>query len=452
MNKADLCINHTLGTVYGWTSDESQLFHRRSESPPGKNSQVFEILVTYVDPPGNSARELEAYAAMNIDDHTTSICSFTVDSKTYVWYNNPWGWEMDFDHYLHRPDPPIFDFHDSGVADLKRRDLDAPEESQAGLFILNAGRIYPTFFPPERVREFRAWTRGLDIRHPMCVLQALKIIFDAQHLEVLHPMDTMPRKGPQSGDGVDRDIPLKCNIGACSLWTQMYLMKVDDIIGGEMDKRKRDASAILYHVKNTLNSETLHGVEPDRALIARGAQEHKYSVEALLTLVYDVIPDKDKIPDSPHMTRKRRRSHINTSWHDKVFRKLVAMVQIVEKEKEALSENKIIAGYIEGFAIVSGEDEKNKGQTYLDKTGHIATFVYQNELAELGFLKYFVEALKLLVTCKHSDDPENDEIDRLRDAEIGLGLGTRSMRRRNDHILRDTHPKLFGYNLASDRN
>lgn len=450
MNKADLCINHTVGTVYGWTSDESQRFSRRSVSPPGKNSQVFEILVTYVDPPATDARELEAYSAMNIDGHTTSILSFTVDSKTYVWYNNPWGWESDSKHYDHKPDPATFEFDDSDAADLKRRDLDVPEETQADLFILNAGRIYPRFFPPERVREFRAWTRGLDIRHPMCVLQALKLIFDAHHLEVLHPMDTMPRKGPQRGDGVDRDIPLKSEVGACSLWTEMYLMKVDDIVGGEMDKRKRDASAILYHVKNTLNSEALHGGESDRALIARGVQERKYGVQAMLALVYDVIPGKNEIPDSPQMTRKRRRSHINTSWHGKVFRKLDAIIEIVEREKESLSRHKIVAGYIEGFAIVSGADETNNGQTYLDKTGHMATFVYQNELAERRFLKYFVEALKLLITCKHNDDPENDEIDRLHHAEIGVGLSTRSVRKRNDHIIRETHPKLFGYNLASD--
>ena len=489
MNKADVCINHTIAHSYGSHNDWGQHFVRNMIPRPGINSLSFEKLLSYLDPPADDDKSVESFFAANIQRHGTSIHSFVKDSKRYVWYNNPWGFNGDKKYHNYSPWPRDFyqvGIDDSSVNDLKRRGLKIPlhlKLTYAEVFKMNALRVLEQaeFMDGEfgygLIDKFRSWdklkrgdSKSIGHSHPMGVLYFLKLIFHADHLEVLHPSETMPAIGPQNrGEGLDDDVPCSAQHGACALWTSMYVEKVRDIIGSRVSNAR--AETLVHLVKTSLTKNSLFGSYKDatslRFMMARGVDDREYSMKALMSLVYDVIPEKEFILGSHPNTRKRKLSSVSTGWHSNVFRKLGRLVEILEREhkthgkveddgtgvtmtKKFLKadtkyEDKIIAGFIETLAIVSGEDETNKGLTYLDKTGFIAAFVVHNRMGDLGYLQLFVDAAKFLISCKHNDDPENADTPR---AEYSGRAPTRSARERHDRILRDTHSELFKYNLA----
>lgn len=480
MNKADVCINHTTAVRYGYSSKKYMKMDKSLEYNPGKNSPSFDKLLSYLDPPTTiDESSLEYFPVDNVVGHITSMYSFVRDSKRYVWYYNSWG-HRDEIPYLEDSMAEV-DFTDGSVEDLKRQGLTVPDEiGFYSLFDFNAHRVFRYIHGHGLYRsvidKYRSWNKGEGFsgyeHHPMKLLYLLKILTNADHLEILHPNDTMPPKGPQTTDGVDEDLPnIGDRVGACGLWTCMYSAKVDDIIGGQLRNPRRDTGSILRTIKESLNSKSLHGkVNKDvsrRSVLARGVDDFQFSIQAMLALVYDVIPEKDSVGGST-VTRKRKKTGWQ-GWHTMVFRKLDELVKIIEVELQKVNETtytassveeaniltkklisqveySIIAGYIETFAIVSGEDETNNGLTYLDKTAHIATFVSKNDLVSVHELRQFVDATKFLIACKHNDDPENSDIPRKTYAK--LTAPTRSTRGDHDRILRDTHPKLFKYNLA----
>lgn len=482
MHKADVCINHAIGTKYGTHTVQMQRYLRKMAFiPKGKNSRSFDKLLSYLEPPTDNDDPVETFFAGNVQRHGTLIASFVKDSKRYVWYNNPWGFDADLEYHQGEEGMEWSeDFKDNTVQDLKRQNLTVPKVgtethsyNYSELYFLNAHRVtqfidYSISADQRRevMSKFHLWNKPrIPTVHPMSVMYFLKILFNADHLVILHPIDTMPLHGPQTSDGVDQDLPNIGSRGACSLWLSMYAAKVHDVIGTRLSNTMNPVNTLLRHVKTTLASESLHGkVENDwekRSAIARGVDDREYSLKALLALVYDVIPEKNSF-------RKRKRTHLSTSWHDRVFRKLDTLLVIEEREYEkvrgkkensepdggvtvldhfkvnAEEEDVIIAGYIETLAIISNEDETNSGLTYLDKTGHVAAFVARNRLHSLHFLMDFVDATKFLISCKHNDDPEIGASRRTYD----LLSGTRLVKERHDRILRDTHPKLFGYSLA----
>lgn len=480
MNKADVCINHTIATTYGYWNYKDQQFVGKMVPKPGNNSLSFEKLLSYLDPPtDDESYSVESFFAANIQCHATSIHSFVKDSKRYVWYNNPWGFTGDKKYHNRLPWPRYFDLKDASIEDLKRRDLRVPvgeKFTYAELFELNAFRVldYVEFMDGEGgyglKDKWRAWNKPyVSYVHPMSVLYFLKLIFNADHLQVLHPSDTMPDDGPQreDGEGIDRDLACVAEHGACSLWTSMYVAKVRDVIGSRVENMR--AETLVHIVKNSLTKKALHGEYREdtdvRSTMARGVDDREYGMKALMALVYDVIPEKSFIQGSHYATRKRKLSFVSTGWHSKVFRKLANLVKILEREHKAHGktrndgtgvespsrfkkadfgyEDKIIAGFVETLAIVSGEDETNK--VNLAKTGYIAAFVVQNRIGDLEQLRYFVDATSFLISCKHNDDPENATTPR---ETYSTPAPTRSAIDRHDRILRDTHEALFGYNLV----
>lgn len=482
MNKADVCINHAIGTKYGSTGvNIKRYFCKMALIPNGKNSRSFDKLLSYLELPTDNDDRVETFFGANIQGHATTIASFVKDSKRYVWYNNPWGFNSDLEYHQDQEGLEWSDyFKDDSVYDLKRQNLTVPKagtetysSNYSKLYFLNAHRVFQftdhsnADKQREAIRKFQIWNKPrIPYVHPMSVMYYLKILFSADHLIVLHPRDTMSLSGPQVGDGVDKDLQNIGHYGACSLWSSMYAAKVHDVIGATIDESS-DVRTLLRHVKTTLASKSLHGnVENDwekRSAIARGVFDRDYSMSALLALVYDVIPEKNIMEN----LRKRKRTNLSTGWHDKVFRKLDTMLVIEEREYKKMhgekeysdmyevmkrdrfkvnteEEDMIIAGFIETLAIVSNEDETNSGLTYLDKTGHVAAFVARNRIGFLTDLRDFVDATKFLISCKHNDDPENGASRRVYDSL----LPTRLVKERHDRILRDTHPKLFGYSLG----
>lgn len=356
--------------------------------PKGKNSRSFDKLLSYLEPPMGNDHLVETFFAANVQQHATTIASFVKDSKRYVWYNNPWGLNGDLKYHQDQEAVEWWeDFKDNSVQDLKRQNLTVPKVgtetysyNYSELYFLNAHRVtqfieYSISADQRRevMSKFHSWNKPVRIPavHPMSVMYFLKMLFKADHLIILHPSDTMPLRGPQNGDGVDKDLPSVGSFGACSLWASMYVAKVHEVIGVRLGNTRRDVNTLLHHVKTTLASKSLHGeIESDwekRSVIARAVDDGEYSFKALLALVYDVIPEKNMMDN----LRKRKRSHLFTSWHDRVFRKLDTLLVIEERENKkvhgkkknseeddgvfthdrfqvnAEEEDMIVAGYIE---------------------------------------------------------------------------------------------------------
>lgn len=63
-------------------------------TPPGILRSLYDHMVgsTYINHPDS---ELYSYHAGNISGRSTRLCSHKNRGKTYVWYDNPWGYDDD---------------------------------------------------------------------------------------------------------------------------------------------------------------------------------------------------------------------------------------------------------------------------------------------------------------------------------------------------------------------
>lgn len=440
LHMADLCINHALGVTFAYNSPTYRKFQRDVHlRPAGSNSYVLDHFLDYLEPPpapGDIA--VHSFYSRNIKRHSCSISSFVKDSKRYVWYNNPWGFEVDAKHLLKEralPVPVDVPFRDKTIQDLFRKNIILKElvgvheedlirmniQRITDFVIAQGGAFYDTFFNkvydwmnPKRPFSFRWWwNKEWDGNfHVMTLLFFLKTLAGAEHLEVLHPRDTMPSVGPQTSDGICTEVLGNGGVGACSLWTVLYVSKVKEMLGSQLlDPKRNSIASLVYTVKTTLTSELLGGEKTPRDAVARmmgmfGMQE---DLKSIMSTIYDMIPDR-----RDRMKVERRAVFLDLDRIEELVR--VNLREAISKEctaAQAASYNanldnvrcyEAVAGFLEAATVVASVAEKRNADEFKEKLRIIIMFtVRHHKVGNIHFLKQFIKALKTMIKCKHDE-------------------------------------------------
>lgn len=224
LSDEDLCIGHSMSLTYG-----AFLYKLKnmviSEYP---FQDVYKCMLR-ASRPGFEKNQLFSFKLNNIPRHATSIHLYKTNSKTYIWYTNPWGFEGD----LRRNE------RDRGVFSLNYPDtqhstwenvLDSMTTSGDIREISLAVEAYALINEQDISRMMTNWARGATRDHIISTIYLLKLIIEKREhshnlFEILHPTESMPAVGVQvRNDGV-YEVIQKCNmkLGACSVWSELYI-------------------------------------------------------------------------------------------------------------------------------------------------------------------------------------------------------------------------------------
>lgn len=475
LHKADVCLNHTLALVVGHSIPDNDGCAK--DTPTIGLCKIYTKLLSFLEPPSQEDKYFESSHVHNISGHNTSISSLVKGGKRYVWYNNSNGYGPDTygtppeflpSHTLE--EEPLYEFIGtttrelyvgSQIEDIK---LNVPASLQDKLTesiklkllgrrlhhmmanlknrggrhaVLHADIMrswtlwsYPNgdFNAPHSIigcnmigPRSKAFFIGktephLPVLHIMGILQLLKLMSNSEHLVVVHPYDSMHLFGPQYGSSTDAETDEMMegtSIGACVLWSALYMRKARQETAEWLENPVQNESEILEIIKNTLPSDPLDG-EPNKQLyLAKSMQEVGGQKEwkTILSAVYDMIPGIE--PGASEGSR------LKTSWHNLVLYKLDQIETFVDgkffemfgydlpEDTMTRLEPVCVAAFIEGIYIVSSAEARTH-PTYLEYVGRIAAFVVENHMNNFHNVQFFIKMLKLLMACKHDESVTDD--------------------------------------------
>lgn len=482
LNKADLCVNHALSVNLGFMLGEGE--EDRIEVASVGPSKIFTKFLDYVEPPGPEEKGVESFQAGALAGHACTISSVVNNGKRYVWWMNPWGAYADWHRWgkIKNDDlsvPPGCDdiwkkVNASEIEDVKKNaDVsDSPLPEHVKIRVLGdrigsmVGKSRRRGFAEERradviCHKLSLWAVDgspqvnppLPDGHVMNTLQLLKLVTNAEHLVVIHPFRSMPPSGPQIDDGIDCDTRsvVGSGGGACVLWSNVYMKRVQRVMGEFLADRKpkRTEAALLELVTNVLTTNNLGGELHATQALANFVDLHGDKLEGwktLLSIVYDIIPEKTE----QQVTRFSTSTRFNSDWHAETMWKLRLVMHYIGKQlrkdgtKPATDMDlvpEVVAGFIESIFIVASAEARGQ-PAYTETVGHIATLVEKNRWNSLKLLGAFVNMLRFLISCKHNETiPANNEAER---RNFQLPTLTRAGRDRGQAFLKE-HAALYGY-------
>lgn len=482
LDKADLCVNHALSVKLGFMlgEEEEDRIVVASKGP----SKIFTKFLAYVEPPGPEEKGVESFFAGALRGHACTISSVVNNGKRYVWWMNPWGAHEDWYKWDEIKNDPLpvppgcndvwKKVNEAEIEDVKKNaDVsDSPLPEHVKIRTLHdrlgsmLGKSRGRGAAEERradviCHKFNLWAVDgsplinppLPEGHVMNTLQLLKLMTDAEHLVVIHPFRSMPGRGPQTDDGIDCDTRsvVGSGGGACVLWSNVYMKRVQRVMGEFLADRKpkRTEAALLELVTNVLTTNNLGGELHATQALANFMDLHGDRLEGwktILSIVYDIIPEKA----DQRVTRFSTSTRFNSDWHAEIMWKLRLVMHYIKKQVDKNGTRpatdmdlvpEVIAGYIESIFIVASAEARDQ-PAYTETVGHIATFVEKNRWNSLQFLNAFVNMLRFLVSCKHNETiPVNNEAER---RNFQLPTLTRTGRDRGQTFLKE-HAALYGY-------
>ena len=445
LHPREKCVNNIISFTEQYVTPE--LFELRIQSDLSKQCTIWTKFLEYLKPPKQDEVGVHVYPSPYIDGHATSLCDFVKGGKRYVWYHNPWGFSPDRRYVL---DPEDIDDHEIEIifSHFRRTSVeDNPDMEFLGRHLNPTTKLYINCMRLQilQKRDFEhkirdkvtAWQgkndRHVNSFHIMSALYTLKCLTNnSDHLEVIHPQDSMLPIGPQTSDGLSplfqehSFIPTVSEIGACTLWTSLYNAKVLSTIGDDLRKR-RNISYILETIRKRLTNNFLDGEKTVRLALAKFTsndsrgyieQDRKQVLKEVYTFVYQLIPRNDDSRLQEVGTRMKSKNPLWTSWHRKVFREIDNILnKVVDKTISDFNKDPRIlkdglntfvsAGFLEIFRILA----ERKGQIYMSvpMTKLILTMV--NKINKLGLNSYrrlcsFASGVTALILCKHEEEKD----------------------------------------------
>lgn len=472
LHKADVCLNHATSVSIGLD---------RYQHETSGFSEIWTQFLSFIESPNCNDRMVDSFSCNNITGHDCSISFCVMDSKTYVWYNNPEGYILDRNSKeftnVNVPNQECLDIAEaSEIEDIKKNCTvcnDVPMYEAEKIKVLgvrlysmlsnfrkrgegNANRIDDIF---ERLSTWRKLNqRDLPRYHVMSILQLLKLATNSEHLVVVHPADSMPEVGPQISDGIDDEtFDTMTAHGACSLWTKMYMRRVRRVITDFLERPgEQDESELLGIIEKVLTTDNLDGEDNDQLALAKYMDAiggHK-EWRMILSIVYDSIPDGVTVASKSLGTRSGR---LRSDWHVETLWKLDLVLKYVGEALDrkhgidGIDEWPVdvvcVAGFVEAiYAVASAEARAHPA--YLEETGNIASFIVKSRLHNWEGLRVFVNMLRMLISCKHDEGVQSGEGER---QIYPFPVVTRADRENGKTHLQQ-HAKIFGYGALDGSN
>lgn len=428
LEKSDRCLNHAIGVTMAYARQDYQRFaHSTGRKYKGNNSPLFNKLLGYMKPPTESSTSVESFPCENFHGHSTAMHSFVKDGKRYVWYTNPWGFELDLKRdnaaYSAEIIQQAQQFGDKTLRDITRQEMTSPlfeGKTNEVKTRINSFRVLAYGLRQSKKRSFQrlhvSLCPGHGVGHVFSLLVSLKILTKANHLVLLNPTESMPAEGPQVHDGVFDFLckHTQYSLGACSIWTSIYTKAMKRVITDQLSKR-RSATSILNTVRGKLASLRFlyDGEKTPQDTIAKIMIQSAdlQEVKGILAFVYDMIPEREDV--FSYTTRFSENNSALSSWHHEMFRRLDLVFGIVQNMYTAYAKDNSVtdidrvhgvhstAAMIEMVRIASSQVKRAEPK-FIDVTGRFALYVTSNKMDDVHTLKKFSGLIKLLCTCKHN--------------------------------------------------
>lgn len=479
LHKVDVCLNHATSVSVGLEryQDETSGF-----------SDIWTQFLHFIELPTSQDRYVQSFSCDNIKGHDCSISFCVMDSRTYVWYNNPHGYVLDRDANeftnINVPNQECLDEAEaSEIEDILKNfsvcnDLPMYEAEKIKVLGLRLNHMLSNFRKRGEVSANRvddiferlsAWRklnqRNLPQYHVMSILQLLKLATNSDHLVVVHPSDSMPEVGPQTEDGIDDETwETLTKHGACSLWTKMYMQRVRIVLTEFLERPgEQDEAELLNIIEQVLTTDNLDGEENEQLALAKymdAIGAHK-QWRMILSIVYDSIPDGVTVASKSLSTRSHKKNRLHSDWHVETLWKLDLVLEYVGEALDrkhgvdGIDEWPVdvvcVAGFVEAiYAVASVEARAHP--TYLEETAHIASFIVKSRLHNWNGLRVFVNMLRMLISCKHDEGVQSHENDEEPERQsYPLPVLTRADRENGKTHLQQ-HAKIFGYGALDGSN
>lgn len=275
LSDEDLCIGHSMSMTYG--SYMNKLKNVVKSPYPIKD--IYECMLRATRA-GFDHDQLFSFHLNNIRQHATYMYLYKTDSKTYIWYTNPWGHKQDLkqnerDRRVFRLDDPYTQH--STWHDVLHSMSTSANSRKIGLAV----EAYALVHEPDFFRMMANWAPGAR-DHIITTIYLLKLIVEKRNgghtvFEILHPTQSMPAKGAQAQGNSSYEITKQCDmkLGACTVWSELYkdwaTVVLQSVQGDEKGVRR-----VIYE---TLPANVRMSVKEVRYVLGK-YYFHKFAAEA----------------------------------------------------------------------------------------------------------------------------------------------------------------------------
>lgn len=453
LHPRERCVNNIISFTEQYVTPE--FFELKMQGYLKKKCTTWTKFTEWLKPPKQDEIGVDVFPSTYIAGHSTSLCMFVKGGKRYVWYHNPWGFAEDRKHVMGYEDIDENDrdkinslFRRTSADDNPDMDFLGKELSPADKLCVHATRLFLLKKMHQRGEskgeiddKVATWRgngdRQINVCHIMSLLYTLKCLTNSNHLEVIHPQDSMLPSGPQINDGISplggETISTTTATGACTLWTSLYNAKVFSTVGEDLRKR-RSIAYILETIKKRVTHNFLGGEKTARLALAKFTNndsggyidaKRKEDLKEVYTHVYRFIPRNDSLLFPP---RTRTGTYPWSPWHRRVFRdmdKILAKVagksqshfgvDITTKKDD--TNNFVSTGYLEVFRILA---ESENSVTIPVETSMLIMYlmrkIRQHKLHSYRGLENFLAGVTAIIVCKHEE--EQDSVSRPEDPYV----------------------------------
>lgn len=298
---AQVCVGHTLAVGRGYRMQNEVTWDFKMKYDPNGLRRINNLIAN--DTPEIGGFQTVELRDENIPGHACALYIFKTETTTYLWYNNPWGFEKDNIYLLkqskqfdtdHRAKKwydwigfyqsefgtvqPFMTQEVPQLTDSERRIYDA--RNLASSMRTEDGKFpaeYMAWEVEERVHVTRAKKVSLCPEHVLSVIFLLKLKHGKRHIKVFHPSVSMKFSGPQDffQDGLELDNPFMMhvseieNIGACAVWEELYSIHASLLIKEALRENGTIGDAKMRKILVTLKRNQLLGEDQARQTLGK---------------------------------------------------------------------------------------------------------------------------------------------------------------------------------------
>lgn len=410
-----VCVGHVLSMVVG------QCILRHN---PHLILNNFLRFVKDDSPGGAHTNKLQYMPAANIDGHATTIYIYKGETKTYIWYNNPWGFSGDRTtikmgeerdrtldgkstfvtqqeakypkHYYSAVDDVTDPMYIQGnLTHLYRNDrslmgiCEYRNIYQYGRLLQHLIAKHSSEIVQQAVARSREWGRHNGATTPdthiMNMIHIMKTVHKKDHIHMVPMHKSMRLIGPQSlyNDGIDINNHAYRAVhgwGACVTWANIYTAHAKHVL----DRKSLDHQQILSIIESGIPQNTLLGEKNARILLGKyGYMNTRLDhAKPYVRKLFELVPSMKKL-----YAGKERRKPFNHPFHKTLLKQAE-----IAKNRKMCPPRLIIVEFLRHTGIVVNNAQSEQ---------ILASLAGISDRARNNLVLIAVNMALLVVDCKH---------------------------------------------------
>lgn len=332
----EVCVGHAMSLV-----NHNRRFRTSSSGFTPRNTLSFMMNFIKNDEPG--VKPLITITADNVPEHATTIYILKSEKDTYIFYQNPWGYQSDLRFTDQNDDNFVKTYKKEKwfkqISKIRKKELNIISNTPLGsrnkhkfshedrLIYSNKRLIsYIKKFKPSLFSSLSKWVNyrnviDLDVNdeicdniseeHIMSILFLIRELFGKNHVHIIHPCDSMNLLGPQKEfrDGCKRTpgsvtehMIKTSSVGACVVWEDIYSLNVNFLSKIAIEKEYTHSDILRMII--SLPHNNLMGEKNANNLLGKVVFSTTPDVRLRdsMLILFNLIPDVEEVivPDYYH--------------------------------------------------------------------------------------------------------------------------------------------------------